>query len=84
MVTCPFHKEVLRQLLFGLADKAPTFIDEKFGRVHTNANEVGFAAVWRSKMKGETISHDCARVVFARGNLDGNQTAMENMQGECI
>ena len=81
LITCKFHKEALRQDLKELADQAPSFIDKEIGRVHTNDNEGGYATTWRSKMKGETPSHDAWRVTFGRGNLEYNQSAMNMMRG---
>ena len=81
LVTCKFHKEVLRQDLQEMADQAPSFIDKDIGRVTTNANEGGYATTWRTKMKGEAPSHDTWRVVFGRGNLEYNQSAMKMMRG---
>ena len=36
--------------------------------------------MWRSKMKGETISHEVFKVVFYQGILKGNQTPMKTIQ----
>ena len=65
-----------------MADQADTFIDKKFGRMETNELESKFGVMFRDKMKGEhNMSHNLWEVVFGKGNLNGNKTAMENMQG---
>ena len=65
-----------------MADQADTFIDKEFGRMETNEMEGKFGVMWRDKMKGEHMSHNTWEVVFGKGNLNGNKTAMENMQGD--
>ena len=81
-VTCPFHKEVLRRYLYGLADDAKMFIDTTFGRMENNEMEGKFGVMWRDKMKGEPISHNLWEVVCGKGNLNGNKTAMQEMLGD--
>ena len=75
-VTCPFHKEVLRRHLYGLADEAEMIIDKEFGRMQNNELEGKFAIMWRDKMKGEPMGHNLWEVVCGKGNLNGNKTAM--------
>ena len=84
LVTCKFHKELLKRLLYKLHDEAPRFIHKKYGRVHTNRCEISFGIMWRNKMKGEPISYATWLVVFYRGLLEGNQTPMAFMRGTWV
>lgn len=69
MVTCPFHKEVLRTVLQELIDKAERIIDKKFGRIQNNFLEINFLLMWRSKMKGEQISHSLWKLGDVNNNM---------------
>ena len=62
LVTCPFHKEAFRLAVFDLIDQAELFIDREHGRIENNCLEGNFAQTWRTKMKGEPVSHETWQV----------------------